>query len=79
MSDLQNAIESAFERRAEINPHNVDAPTREAVHEAIHLLDCGQARVAEKLDGDWVVNQPLRPVLKPRLRPYVEQEALYVT
>ena len=60
MSDLQNTIESAFEQRAEINPHNVDAPTREAVHEAIHLLDSGQARVAEKRDGDWVVNQWLK-------------------
>ncbi len=31
MQQLQNVIESAFERRADITPANVDTVTREAV------------------------------------------------
>lgn len=35
MQQLQNVIESAFERRAEITPANVDTVTREAVNQVI--------------------------------------------
>ena len=37
MQQLQNVIESAFERRADITPANVDTVTREAVNV---LLPC---------------------------------------
>ena len=57
MSDMQNIIEDAFERRAEITPKNVDTLVRDAVMEAIELMDKGELRVAEKKDGDWVVNE----------------------
>jgi len=60
MSDLQQIIEEAFERRADITPRSVEPQVKEAVIEAINLLDSGQARVAEKKDGDWVVNQWLK-------------------
>jgi len=61
MTDLQNTIETAFERRAEINPHNADPEVREAVAEALALLDSGKARVAEQRGtGDWAVNQWLK-------------------
>lgn len=48
MQQLQNVIETAFERRADITPANVDTVTREAVNEVISLLDSGALRVAEK-------------------------------
>ncbi len=51
MQQLQNVIESAFERRADITPANVDTVTREAVNQVISLLDSGALRVAEKVDG----------------------------
>ncbi|MEH2919678.1 2,3,4,5-tetrahydropyridine-2,6-dicarboxylate N-succinyltransferase [Samsonia erythrinae] len=57
---LQNIIETAFERRAEITPANADAATREAVNQAINLLDSGVLRVAEKIDGQWVTHQWLK-------------------
>ena len=38
MQQLQNVIESAFERRADITPANVDTVTREAVNRVIALL-----------------------------------------
>ncbi|AFI91436.1 2,3,4,5-tetrahydropyridine-2,6-dicarboxylate N-succinyltransferase [Pectobacterium parmentieri] len=57
---LQNIIETAFERRAEITPANADTVTREAVTQAISLLDSGALRVAEKIDGQWVTHQWLK-------------------
>lgn len=47
MQQLQNVIESAFERRADITPANVDTVTREADAQVIALLDSGALRVAE--------------------------------
>ena len=60
MSDIQQIIETAFERRAEITPANADAQVRNAVNEVLGMLDSGKARVAEKQNGDWVVNQWLK-------------------
>lgn len=60
MQQLQNVIESAFERRADITPANVDTVTREAVNRVIGLLDSGALRVAEKIDGQWVTHQWLK-------------------
>ncbi|HCD05561.1 MAG TPA: 2,3,4,5-tetrahydropyridine-2,6-dicarboxylate N-succinyltransferase, partial [Methylophaga sp.] len=60
MSDIQQIIETAFERRAEITPANADAEVRNAVNEVLGMLDSGKARVAEKQNGDWVVNQWLK-------------------
>ena len=47
MSDIKPTTE-AFERRADITPRSVETHVKEAVHEAIDLLDSGKARVAEK-------------------------------
>ncbi len=60
MIHLENIINDAFENRSQISPTSVAAEVRDAVEEAIGLLDCGQARVAEKVDGAWVVNQWLK-------------------
>lgn len=60
MQQLQNIIETAFERRAEITPANADTVTREAVNRVIALLDSGALRVAEKIDGQWVTHQWLK-------------------
>ena len=60
MNNIKMIIEDAFEHRAEINPGNADPALREAVNAAIALLDGGKARVAEKIDGAWTVNQWLK-------------------
>jgi 2,3,4,5-tetrahydropyridine-2-carboxylate N-succinyltransferase len=60
MSDIQSVINEAFERRASITPRNVEALVKDAVHEAISMLDTGKARVAEKKGGQWVVNEWLK-------------------
>jgi 2,3,4,5-tetrahydropyridine-2-carboxylate N-succinyltransferase len=60
MTKLSETIDEAFERRAELSAKNAPASVRHAVEECIELLDGGQARVAEKKDGQWVVNQWLK-------------------
>ncbi|MGL5363155.1 MAG: 2,3,4,5-tetrahydropyridine-2,6-dicarboxylate N-succinyltransferase [Bosea sp. (in: a-proteobacteria)] len=58
-SDLAKTIDAAWDDRAAITPATKGA-VREAVQEAVHLLDSGAARVAEKIDGDWVTHQWLK-------------------
>jgi 2,3,4,5-tetrahydropyridine-2,6-dicarboxylate N-succinyltransferase len=74
---LATAIESAYERRAEITPGNTSAELREAVESALRLLDAGTVRVAEKRDGSWIVNQWLKKavLLSFRLAPNIPLEA----
>lgn len=58
-AQLSSIIETAFENRAEINL-STKGEVRDAVETALNLLDSGQARVAEKVDGNWQVNQWLK-------------------
>ena len=58
-ADLAKTIDDAFEARAEIR-FDTKGEVRDAVEEALRLLDTGEARVAEKVDGTWQVNQWLK-------------------
>ncbi|MEL6505034.1 MAG: 2,3,4,5-tetrahydropyridine-2,6-dicarboxylate N-succinyltransferase [Pseudomonadota bacterium] len=59
-ADLQSTIEAAFNDRDNINTHTT-GEVRDAVMEALNLLDSGAARVAERgEDGTWHVNQWLK-------------------
>lgn len=60
MSELQQIIEGYYAELATINPQ--DAPTElvDAVSRAIAGLDSGEYRVAEPVNGEWVVNQWLK-------------------
>ncbi|OYX93321.1 MAG: 2,3,4,5-tetrahydropyridine-2,6-dicarboxylate N-succinyltransferase, partial [Novosphingobium sp. 35-62-5] len=58
MSQLEAAIEAAWEDRANVTP--ASAEVREVVEAALELLDSGKVRVAEKVDGQWQVNQWLK-------------------
>ncbi len=61
MSELQQVIEKAFEQRSDLSPNNASDEIRNAVNEALDMLDKGKARVAEQRGiGDWVVNQWLK-------------------
>jgi len=57
---LAALIDAAFEERAQLAPGNAPADVIAAVDEALGLLDSGAARVAEKRDGEWHVNQWLK-------------------
>lgn len=58
-TDLATTIDAAWEDRAGISPSTGGA-VRDAVEEALALLDSGQARVAEKAGDGWQVNQWLK-------------------
>lgn len=60
MSNIQKIIDGAFEDRANITPSSVSNEVKIAVIDAINQLDSGQARVAEKINGDWTVNEWLK-------------------
>jgi 2,3,4,5-tetrahydropyridine-2-carboxylate N-succinyltransferase len=60
MNDIKAAINEAYEHRADITPRNVSTHAKEAVLEALRLLNDGKARVAEKRDHEWVVNEWLK-------------------
>src|ERR1700753_55603 len=60
LAKLQSLIDSAFERRAELSPRNLPTDVGAAIDECIELLDSGKARVAEPMDGKWVVNEGLK-------------------
>jgi 2,3,4,5-tetrahydropyridine-2-carboxylate N-succinyltransferase len=59
-ASTQSTIEKAFDQRASIDLPNAGPELRAAVSAAIQLLDCGEARVAEKTPQGWVVNQWLK-------------------
>src|SRR5271163_3730770 len=60
LQKLRTTIEAAFERRAQITPSTVPIDVKVAIGASIGLLDSGQARVAEKVDGKWIVNEWLK-------------------
>ena len=59
MADLESIIETAWEGRDKISA-KTKGPVRKAVDQVLLLLDQGKVRVAEKKDGQWVVNQWLK-------------------
>jgi 2,3,4,5-tetrahydropyridine-2-carboxylate N-succinyltransferase len=58
MTSLREQVESLWENRAELSPENGEATA--VIHQAIELLDRGEARVAEIVDGRVHVNQWLK-------------------
>lgn len=54
---LQQTIDTAFENRTTLSPASAPAEVREAVAEVLNGLNAGTLRVAEKKDGQWIVNQ----------------------
>ena len=59
LAELERAVEDAWERRDEISD-TTSGFARESIIEAIGMLDAGQTRVAEKIDGQWVTRQWLK-------------------
>ena len=59
LAELERIVDDAWEKRAEISDTTTGF-VRESIISAIDLLDAGQARVAEKIDGQWVTHQWLK-------------------
>lgn len=60
MSELSTIIEQAFENRANLSATDCPQEIHDAVEAALAGLDNGSLRVAEKIDGAWVVHQWLK-------------------
>src|SRR6266513_4363151 len=60
MEPLQQMIDAAWERRAELDAATAPAQIREAVDFVIGELDAGRLRVAEKRGSEWVTHQWLK-------------------
>ncbi len=67
---LAAAVDAAFETRAELTPERAPPEVRAAVERALDLLDTGQLRVAEKRDGQWLVNEWLKKAVLLSFRLY---------
>src|SRR5210317_1697946 len=59
VEDLKNNIENIW-----LNKENISSSTsgkdREVIEECLQLLDSGKARVSEKIEKNWVVNEWLK-------------------
>lgn len=58
-TDLENAVEAAWDARDTLSAATTGAH-RDAVETALAMLDSGKARIAEKGDNGWHVNQWLK-------------------
>ena len=56
MKDFQTLIEQAWENRELLK----EATVRKAICDIVDMLDGGQLRIAEKIDGNWHVNEWLK-------------------
>ena len=60
MKELQSTIEAGYARQQDGRSAGDETRLKDAVEAAIRLLDSGQARVAERVNGVWQVNQWLK-------------------
>lgn len=70
MQETKAIIETAFEERTQLTPQNAPAQIKEALDQVITLLNTGKARVAEKVNGEWQVNQWLKKAVLLYFRLY---------
>ena len=56
IEELENIINEAFEKKQNISEKS-DRKILDSINETIELTDKGSIRVAEKKNGNWMVNQ----------------------
>lgn len=57
MSKIEQIIDEAFEHRSAISAKTANQELRDAVDSVLEGLNNGSLRVAQKVSGEWVVNQ----------------------
>ena len=59
IEDLKNSIENIWENKENISS-STKGKDRDAIEKCLDLLDSGEARVSEKTENNWVVNEWLK-------------------
>ena len=59
---IENIINEAWENKDQVNK-NSDRSLKDAVNQIIDDLGGGKARVAEKINGEWVTHQHLKKAI----------------
>ena len=62
INELEIIINNAFKIKEKINPKS-EKEIVDAINQTIELLDSGEIRVANKVDGNWVVNQWIKKAI----------------
>jgi len=70
MPTLQQTIEHYFEQRQTLTPDNASPDILKALEEVISGLDSGHLRIAEKMQGEWVVNEWLKKAILVSFKVY---------
>ena len=70
MTTLQQTIECYFERRQTLTPETASTEIVKALDEVISQLDNGNLRVAEKIEGKWVVHEWLKKAILVSFKVY---------
>lgn len=73
MNQYQELIENAFDDRQQLSSNNAPKDISDAVRAVINGLDAGNIRVAEKINGDWTVNQWVKKAILLSFRLYDNQ------
>ena len=66
---IEKIINEAWENKDQVN-QNSDKSLKDAVNQIIDDLDSGKARVAEKINGEWVTHQHLKKAIMLSFRMY---------
>ena len=71
MNALQTIIEQAWEDRTLLNLSSASQQLQEAISASLDLLDKGENRIAEKINGHWYIHQWLKKaiLLSFKIRP----------
>ena len=66
---IEKIINEAWENKDQVC-QNSDKSLKDAVNQIIDDLDSGKARVAEKINGEWVTHQHLKKAIMLSFRMY---------
>lgn len=73
MNSLQIMIEDAFEQRHTLSISSASSELKAAIEEVMVCLDNGQYRVAEKMNGEWIVHQWIKKAVILSFKLYPNQ------
>ena len=62
LDKLEKTINESFEIKEKVGPKS-DKKLIKAINETISLVDSGKIRVANKINGTWIVNQWIKKAI----------------